>query len=201
MAHTDDERPAKRSEDNGARRGAVGELRSVMSEAAITVLSPVAKRVATNAAKLAVQRGPELVEEKVMPALQGEQRKPAQHSLDVAAPLDDVYDRFSEFASSEWDADIVEDEQAERLAWKANGGSGVATFHDLSDRLTRIELTITGGPRFAQRSTRAGLRRFKASVELGDDGGERAPKRQTKRAPTRRRQQQKRTRTRTKSKA
>src|SRR3954467_15697271 len=55
------------SEDQG---GPISELRGVMSEAAVTVLAPVAKKFATQAAKMAVERGPDLLEGTIMPKLQ-----------------------------------------------------------------------------------------------------------------------------------
>src|SRR4051812_3970253 len=97
----------ERAED--ARGGAVSELRGVMSEAAVTVLAPVAKRLATRAAKMAVERGPELLEDTVLPKLQDVgsrfgggggkrgkagsgtgkgRRMPIQQAVDVAAPLE-----------------------------------------------------------------------------------------------------------------
>src|SRR4051812_39333814 len=50
--------------------GAVSQLRGVASEAAVSVLTPVAKKVATRLAKMAVERGPELIEDTVLPKLQ-----------------------------------------------------------------------------------------------------------------------------------
>src|SRR3954463_13098291 len=56
-----------RSESQG---GPVSQLKDVMSEAAVSVLSPVAKKLATQAAKMAVERGPELLEDTILPKLQ-----------------------------------------------------------------------------------------------------------------------------------
>jgi hypothetical protein len=58
--------------------------------------------------------------------------------------------------------------------------TGVVTFHKLSDRLTRIEITLDIEPhglvekagrgwRFAKRAVRGDLHRFKAHVELEQD--------------------------------
>src|SRR4051812_28016114 len=225
-----------RSESEG---GAVSQLRGVMSEAAVSVLSPVAKKLATQAAKMAVERGPELLEDTILPKLQdlggnlGEKfgggddeeggggagdgtgkgrRMPIQQAVDVAAPLDVVYDQFTQFEDypkfmhrveraeqrddahvvfsekiwgvrRQWEAEIVEQVPDERIVWKTVSGTshvGVVTFHELSDRLTRIELNIdidpegpiekiARGARFAKRAARADLKRFKAFVEMRDE--------------------------------
>src|SRR3954451_18101741 len=111
-------------EDDAPQGGAVKQLRGVASEAAVSVLTPVAKKFATRAAKLAIERGPELLEDEILPRLQdmggklGERfgggddedgggragdgtgkgrRMPIQQSVDVAAPLQTVYDQFTQF--------------------------------------------------------------------------------------------------------
>lgn len=82
----------------------------------------------------------------------------------------------------EWTAEIVDERIDESFAWQSNGGSdcsGLATFHELGDRLTRIELhldVIPGGLsdavsltlRLADRRADSQLRRFKAQVEALD---------------------------------
>src|SRR3954470_11350308 len=236
----DDDRDER--EDDGAREqsgGAVSELRGVMSEAAVSVLAPVAKKLATQAAKMAVERGPELLEDTILPKLQdagglvgglgkklggGKDKKgagdgtgkgrrmPVQQSVDVAAPLEVVYDQFTQFEDfpkfmhrvekveqrddehvvftekmwgirRQWEAEIVEQRPDERIVWKTTSGMnhvGVITFHELSERLTRVELNIdldpdgvvekiARGARFAKRAARADLKRFKAFVEMRDE--------------------------------
>src|SRR3954470_24654943 len=236
----DDDRDER--EDDGAREqsgGAVSELRGVMSEAAVSVLAPVAKKLATQAAKMAVERGPELLEDTILPKLQdagglvgglGEKlgggkdkkgagdgtgkgrRMPVQQSVDVAAPLEVVYDQFTQFEDfpkfmhrverveqrddkhvvftekmwgirRQWEAEIVEQRPDERIVWKTTSGMnhvGVVTFHELAERLTRVELNldldpegaiekIARGARFAKRAARADLKRFKAFVEMRDE--------------------------------
>src|SRR3954468_2084093 len=122
----DDVRQDAGQEQGGGGGGAVAELRGVASEAAVSVLAPVAKRLATKLAKMAVERGPELIEDTVLPKLQdaggmlGERfgggggddddeggggragdgtgqgrRMPIQQAVDVAAPLETVYDQFT----------------------------------------------------------------------------------------------------------
>src|SRR4051812_2702787 len=81
-----------------------------------------------------------------------------------------------------WEAEIVDERIDESFAWHSVGGSdcsGLATFHELGERLTRIELhvdVIPGGVadavalvlRVADRRAEAELRRFKAHVEAID---------------------------------
>src|SRR3954469_831433 len=240
----EDKAPQDEGQEQGQDQGgAVAQLRGVASEAAVSVLSPVAKKVATQLAKMAVERGPELIEDTVLPKLQdaggklGElgqrfggggdddeggggagdgtgkgRRMPIQQAVDVAAPLDVVYDQFTQFEDypkfmhrveraeqrddahvvfsekiwgvrRQWEAEIVEQVPDERIVWKTVSGTshvGVVTFHELSDRLTRIELNIdidpegpiekiARGARFAKRAARADLKRFKAFVEMRDE--------------------------------
>lgn len=82
-----------------------------------------------------------------------------------------------------FEAEIVEQTPDQRIEWKAVEGvghTGVVTFHQLSDRLTHIELTIDIEPnslvekagrgwRFAKRGIRGDLHRFKAYAELSDE--------------------------------
>jgi uncharacterized membrane protein len=239
-------------------KGVFGQLKDTAADAALAVLKPVAKRAATKAAKWAVEKGPELVEDKVMPAVQeaggpmglvaglagdgnpaqallsklpgigGDddedggsgaadgtgkgRRMPIQQAVDVAAPIDVVYDMFTQFedwpkfmhrlesanqkddASVEfseklwgfrrqWEADIVEQRPDERIVWESVSGLqhvGVVTFHELAERLTRIEVNvdidpsgpmekIARGARFAKRAVRADLKRFKAYVEMEEE--------------------------------
>jgi uncharacterized membrane protein len=234
----DEDDTASEAKETGG--GAISELRGVMSEAAVSVLAPVAKKFATQAAKMAVERGPELLEDTVLPKLQdaggkltdafggGDEeedgggragdgtgkgrRMPVQQSVDVAAPLDVVYDQWTQFEDfpkfmhrverveqrddahlvfsekiwgirRQWEAEIVEQIPDERIVWKSTSGTqhvGVVTFHDLSDRLTRVELNIDVDPsgplekiarggRFIKRAVRADLHRFKAFVEMRDE--------------------------------
>ncbi|MGN6431282.1 MAG: SRPBCC family protein [Gaiellaceae bacterium] len=86
------------------------------------------------------------------------------------------------FSTREWDAEITDKRQNDRIAWKSVSGtqhSGVISFHRLDKNLTRILVTVdfvpTGmiekmgwGLRFATRAVEADLARFKAYVEFGD---------------------------------
>lgn len=82
-----------------------------------------------------------------------------------------------------FEAQIVEQRPDQRIEWNVNEGlshTGVVTFHKLSDRLTRIEVSLDFEPhgmfekmgrgmRFAKRAVRADLHRFKALVELEEE--------------------------------
>src|SRR5215213_5190524 len=55
-------------DDSGG--GVFSTLKDTAADAALAVLKPVAKRAATKAAQFAVEKGPELLEDTVMPKLQ-----------------------------------------------------------------------------------------------------------------------------------
>jgi len=242
-------------ENGGSSGGVFSELKNVASDAALAVLAPVAKQAVTSAAKYAVKRGPDLLEDTVKPMLEDAggikglagqlmpeggaggmlaklkpgdgdggdgngagdgtgkgRRMPVQQSVDVAAPLDVVYDQWTQFEdypkfmhrlqrveqrddahvafhakvwgiNRMWEAEIVEQRPDERILFKSVNGvqlTGVVTFHELSDRLTRVELNVdlepdgpiekmARGARFIKRATRGDLKRFKAFVEMHDD--------------------------------
>lgn len=79
----------------------------------------------------------------------------------------------------EWRAEITEERPNESFAWRSKTGSdcaGLVTFHELSDRLTRLELqldVVAVGVEeavelmlhTADRRAQADLRRFKARLE------------------------------------
>jgi uncharacterized membrane protein len=85
--------------------------------------------------------------------------------------------------SKEFEAEIVEQRPDERIKWKVTNGvthNGVVSFHKLSDRLTRIEVSLDVEPgsliekagrgmRHVKRAVRADLHRFKAYVEMEED--------------------------------
>ncbi|MBV9803113.1 MAG: hypothetical protein JO130_07995 [Solirubrobacterales bacterium] len=80
----------------------------------------------------------------------------------------------------EWEAEIKDEREDESFAWRSVEGTdvaGLATFHQLSERLTRIELDLDVVPtnpseavtlalHVAHRRAEADLRRFKAHVEF-----------------------------------
>jgi len=82
-----------------------------------------------------------------------------------------------------WEAEIVEQVPDERIVWRSDdrgGHSGVVTFHELSDRLTRVELNVdlqpegmfeklASGLRFHRRAIKTDLQRYKAFVEMRNE--------------------------------
>lgn len=133
-------------------------------------------------------------------------RVPIQVSVDVAVPISVAWEEWTRLesltegvheiadverdgetlsgtigrAGREWEAEITDERPQESFAWRSVTGSdcaGLVTFHELSDRLTRIEVDldiVPVGPaqsiafltRMADRRARADLRRFKARVEF-----------------------------------
>jgi hypothetical protein len=83
----------------------------------------------------------------------------------------------------QWEAEITDQRPDERIAWKTTSGpnlAGVATFHELAPRLTRVEVNVDFAPqgffekigrgwRFAKRAIRGDLHRFKAYVEMHEE--------------------------------
>src|SRR4051812_31280629 len=120
----DDDRDEREDEETGGQdEGAVSQIRGVMSEAAAAVPAPGAEKFAHPAAKMAMEGGPGPLEDTVLPKLRdaggmggglgeklggGKDKKggagdgtgkgrgmPIPQSVDVAAPLDVVYDQFT----------------------------------------------------------------------------------------------------------
>ena len=142
----------------------------------------------------------------------GETRRlPIQRWTDIAVPVEEAYEgwtNFEEFpkfmhrvlevkqedddkihwrekiwfSTREWDAEITDKRQNDRIAWKSVSGthhSGVISFHRLDRNLTRVLVTVdfvpsgmiekmASGMRFVKRAVEADLARFKAYVEFGD---------------------------------
>jgi uncharacterized membrane protein len=105
------------------------------------------------------------------------------HRLDQATQEDDCNVSFKTKIwgmSREFEAQIVEQRPDERIRWTVNSGvthNGVVTFHELAERLTRIEVTLdvepgsllekaARGMRHVKRAVRADLARFKAFIEM-----------------------------------
>lgn len=134
-------------------------------------------------------------------------RVPIQLSIDVAVPLDVAWGEWLSWGQlpegihrvehverdgdsllgrvagpggADWEAEILDEREHESFAWRSVEGSdvaGLATFHRLSDRLTRIELDLDVVPtntsealtyalHLAHRWAENDLRRFKAHVEF-----------------------------------
>ncbi|TMK23881.1 MAG: hypothetical protein E6G62_10095 [Actinobacteria bacterium] len=134
-------------------------------------------------------------------------RLPIQRSIDVAVPIEIAWEQWMEFrhlpdgshrlvdierdgdrlrgelagvSSRDWQAEVIDERENESFAWRSTEGSdsvGLLTFHELADRLTRLELDLDVRPvdlaeaasltmRFADRRVEAELRRFKAHAEL-----------------------------------
>jgi uncharacterized membrane protein len=131
---------------------------------------------------------------------------PIQCSIDIAVPLEVTYaewmkleflpegahrieqikrrgdrltGRIGGAQHSEWKAEVREERPNESFAWRSLKGSdclGLATFHRLAERLTRIELELDVVPKrpaeafellvhIADRRAETDLRRFKARLE------------------------------------
>ena len=136
-----------------------------------------------------------------------DRRVPIQVSIDIAVPIDVVWDEWMTFESlsegvdriedverdgdelygriagrlgREWAAEILDERPCESFAWRSVQGSdcaGLVTFHELADRLTRVEVdldvvpngpaqAITFASHIAHRRAEAELRRFKARLEF-----------------------------------
>lgn len=133
-------------------------------------------------------------------------RPPIQRSIDAAVPVQVAWEEWMTLAwlpegvarirdivregddgltgkksqGARWSAEILDERHRQSFAWRSHQGTdcaGLVTFHDLSERLTRIELSLDVVPinleqaavlstRLADRRTDADLRRFKARLEL-----------------------------------
>ena len=103
--------------------------------------------------------------------------------------VDQSDDTTLSFSTKVWgitrrfEAEIVEQRPDQRIEWNSTEGlahTGVVTFHKLSDRLTRIMISLDVEPhgmlekmgrgmRFTKRAVRADLHRFKALIELDEE--------------------------------
>jgi uncharacterized membrane protein len=108
------------------------------------------------------------------------------HRVDSASQEDDVNVTFTEKMwgfSRDFKAEIIEQRPNERIVWRSVNGlkhAGVVTFHQLAERLTRIEMTVDfmpqgffeklgRGARFSKRAIRADMHRFKAYIEMEEE--------------------------------
>jgi uncharacterized membrane protein len=105
------------------------------------------------------------------------------HRLDQVTQEDDCNVSFKTKIwgmSKEFEAQIVEQRPDERIMWNVSKGvthTGVVTFHEIADRLTRVQVTLdvepgsliekaARGMRHVKRAVRADLARFKAFIEM-----------------------------------
>jgi hypothetical protein len=140
-----------------------------------------------------------------------ERRLPVEESIDVVVPLETAFEKFTEFeeyANLLLRGETLDERSNERITWKRTDGvdaTAVISFHRLSDRLTRVMVTYDYQPQglfertaslfsTATHGLNADLMRFKAFVEMSDEGVEepeepsqRATERRTRRAAGRRR--------------
>ncbi len=161
----------------------------------------VAKRVARHELSKVLDKPRELDVSALRPGL------PVQLSTDIAVPLNFAWKKWMELSflpegvdsvvdiersgedlsgrldgepDGSWAARILDERECESFAWQSTEGSdcaGLVTFHRLSDRLTRIELSLDVVPRSATdavsllthladwRAVRQ-MRRFKAELEV-----------------------------------
>jgi uncharacterized membrane protein len=108
------------------------------------------------------------------------------HRLESVDQIDETTVAFSAKVwgvNKRFEAKILEQRPEERIEWDVSQGLahvGVVTFHELSKRLTRIEVTLdvepdslvekaARGMRFIKRAARGDLHRFKAYVELNEE--------------------------------
>jgi uncharacterized membrane protein len=108
------------------------------------------------------------------------------HRLESVEQADDTTVSFQAKAwgiTKRFEAEIIEQRPDERIEWNVTEGfahTGVVTFHELGERLTRIELTMdvepsnivdkaSRGMRFVKRAVRGDLHRFKAYMELKEE--------------------------------
>jgi uncharacterized membrane protein len=105
------------------------------------------------------------------------------HRLDQATQEEDATVSFRTKVwgmSREFEAQIVQQRPDERIMWNVSKGvqhTGVVTFHELADRLTRIQVSVdvepgsliekaARGMRHVKRAVRADLARFQAFIEM-----------------------------------
>ncbi len=183
-------------DDGGSSGGVFAELKNVASDAALSVLAPVAKQAATSAAKYAVKKGPQFLEDTVKPMIEDAggpggmleklkpgggddgggdagdgtgrgRRMPVQQAVDVAAPIDVVYDQWTQFEdypkfmhrvqrveqrddshvafhakvwgiNRMWEAEIVEQRPDERIVFKSVNGVQLTGVVTFHDMAERL---------------------------------------------------------------
>jgi uncharacterized membrane protein len=140
-------------------------------------------------------------------AASGSKRPPVQCSIDIGVPIRVAWEEWDKLEfipegthtvrnverdanalvgqidgvrETEWAAEVLDERERQSFAWQSHRGSdcaGLITFHELSDRLTRLELNLDIVPtsltealmlatRRADHKAEMELRRFKARLEL-----------------------------------
>jgi uncharacterized membrane protein len=121
-------------------------------------------------------------------------RLPIMQSIDVAAPLETVYNQWTQFEEHnaymhrvqgveqrddnkvvwreniwgrrrEWNAKITEQTPNERIAWESDTGNGVITFHKLAPKLTRVEVVFDWQPSGLVEKLASGMRFHKRAAK------------------------------------
>jgi uncharacterized membrane protein len=121
-------------------------------------------------------------------------RLPIMQSIDVAAPVETVYNQWTQFEEHnafmhrvegvdqtddatvvwheniwgrrrQWRAKITEQTPNERIAWKSDPGNGVITFHKLAPNLTRVEVVYDWQPRGMVEKLASGMRVHKRAAK------------------------------------
>jgi uncharacterized membrane protein len=188
-----------------AGKAGLGRLGRAVALKAVKVLGRKALEATGGAVRSAAQRSTAMAREAVDSGL--DRRLPIQAAIDVAVPLEVAWEEWMTFeamtegvhrieeverdgdhlfgrtaspVTRDWEAEIVDERAQQAFAWRSVEGSdcaGLATFHRLSDRLTRIELdldVVPTGPgeavaltvHLAHHRAQTDLRRFKARVEF-----------------------------------
>src|SRR5436305_125092 len=192
-------KPAAKAVSKPAKKLAKGAARKAAS-----ALMRKAAEAGAGAVRRAADRGAQLSHGAVEAAVS--RRLPIQVSIDVAVPIAVAWEEwmgsgvviegihrieeverdgkllFGTLAGprpTDWEAEVVDERPEQSFAWRSQQGSdcaGLVTFHELSERLTRIELDLDVLPtnpleaaslslHLAHRRAEADLRRFKAHVE------------------------------------
>jgi len=99
---------------------------------------------------------------------------------DIERDGDVLFGRTTDRRPKDWEAEVLDERPEESFAWESYEGSdcaGLITFHEISERLTRLELNLDVLPtnvpetfelavHLADKHAEKELRRFKARLEL-----------------------------------
>jgi uncharacterized membrane protein len=193
------------SGEGGSLVSAPTALAKVAAKKTARVVLRKAMHSGANIVRLAADRAAEAGQRAVAAGVS--RRLPIQLAIDVAVPISVAWEEWRSWGSLpegvhriedverdgdtllghtagpravDWEAEILDEREDESFAWRSVEGTdcaGLATFHQISDRLTRIELdldvlptnpsqTLTFALHLAHHHAEADLRRFKAHVEF-----------------------------------